>query len=154
MYSKPQETKYNAIYIKVNNVNPNIHQLEQGQTVVVKMDGKKYTITTEEVEDMLDDQESQYVLLRNVLEKRRREAGTEGEDLRTRKELRSLFYRKNGGFFSADGPWHLLILDTKTTLEGGGGTISYVTSGTTDSRCKVQFFSVAEYSFQSGEDEE
>jgi len=139
-------------YFKVNNVNPNIHRLDQGQTVVVKMDGKKYTITAEDVEDMLDDQESQYVLLRNVLEKRRREAGTEGEDLRTRKELRSLFYRKNGGFFSADGPWHLLILDTKTTLEGGGGTISYVTSGTTDSRCKVQFFSVAEYSFQSGED--
>lgn len=144
--------KDSLCYFKVNNVNPNLHLLGQGQTVVVTLDGKKHTITTEEISTMLDGQESQYVLLRNVLEKQRRDVGTAGEDFRTRKALRSMFFRDNGGLFSSKGPWHLLILDVETTLEGGGETIRYVTSGTTGAQCKVQFFRVAEYSFQSGED--
>ena len=139
-------------YFKVKNTNPNLHPLPEDGEVVVTVGDQRHTITTSEIVAMLDGQDSRYVLLRNVLEKRRVEGSSAGPDFRTLKEVRSLICRTAGGFLRPDGPWQLLILDNHTTLHASGGTTGYTPSGTTGSHCKVQFYRVAEYSFQSGDD--
>ena len=88
---------------------------------------------------------SQYVLLRNLLEKQH-----PGQGFIDRRSLRSFLYREKTTF--AYGPWQLVILDSSTTLSGDGQTVGYTTSGHADSHCKIQFFRMAEYCFKESGD--
>ena len=139
-------------YFKINNENPNRHLLANGQTIVVKEGGHRHELPVAELERLLGGHESQYVLLRNALEKRRQEAADGStEDFREKRAIRSFLYRDKSAFWGKLGPWQLVILDRGTTIEGGDSTIAYATSGMAGAMCKVQFYSMAEFCFKSGD---
>ena len=76
-------------YFKVNDKNPNLHVLEAGQVVVVKIGNEKHTLDVSQLDGLLDGHDSQYVMLRNVLEKQRQETGEGPGDFRKMASLRS-----------------------------------------------------------------
>ena len=136
-------------YFKINDKNPNLHLLEAGQVVVVKIGNEKHTLDVSQLDGLLDGHDSQYVMLRNVLEKQRQETGKGSGDFRKMASLRSFFYRERGKFGGLKGPWQLVILDLHTTIEGQGSAIGFCASGHVDQCLKVQFYRMAEYSFLS-----
>ena len=139
-------------YFKINNDNPNRHPLNDRQTIVVNADGRNHRLPVAELESLLGGHKSQYVLLRNALEKRRQLSGDlSGTDFREQRSIRSFFYRKKSAVLGTLGPWQLVILDTATSIEGDGQPITYTTSGTAGAVCKVQFYSMAEFSFKSND---
>jgi len=139
-------------YFMINNENPNRHRLAPGQSIVVTLGGQTIRLDVAELDTLLADHESQYVLLRNVLEKRRQAAAhPAGTDFREQRTLRSFLYRTKSAFLHRLGPWELVILDTATTLNGDGTAIGYATRGMAGEACKVQFYSMAEFCFKSGD---
>ena len=132
-------------YFKVNNSNPNLHALHDGQTIDVAVGGEKVSLAVSQLGELMGHHNSQYVLLRNLLEKQH-----SGQGFIDRRSLRSFLYREKTTF--AYGPWQLVILDGSTTLSGDGQTVGYTTSGHADSHCKIQFFRMAEYCFKESGD--
>ncbi len=132
-------------YFKVNNSNPNLHALHDGQTIDVAVGGEKVSLAVSQLGELMGHHNSQYVLLRNLLEKQH-----PGQGFIDRRSLRSFLYREKTTF--AYGPWQLVILDGSTTLSGDGQTVGYTTSGHADSHCKIQFFRMAEYCFKESGD--
>ena len=128
-------------YFKVNNSNPNLHTLHNGQTIDVTVGGEKMSLPVDQLGEMMGSHNSQYVLLRNLLEKQHPNRGLIND-----RRLRSFLYREKKTF--AYGPWQLVILDRSTTLSGDGQTTGYTTNGHTDGHCKIQFFRMAEYCFK------
>ncbi len=135
-------------YFKINDKNPNLHPLENGQTVVVKAGDARHTIDVSQLDDLMGEHDSQYVMLRNVLEKQRRLSGDGKNESHKEDDLKSFFYRERSTFGFL-GPWQLVILDRHTSIEGNGTSISFCSSGHVDNCFKVQFFRMAEYSFLS-----
>ena len=140
-------------YFKINNQNPNLHPIGKGQKVVVECDGKRFEMDYPELKKLLAGHKSQYVMLRNVLEKRRQQKGGKDGDFRRKQQIKSFFYREKKGLFRRNGPWQLVILDKCTTLQDGATSVGYTTSGMAGKQCKVQFFKMAEYSFQSDDND-
>lgn len=140
-------------YFKINNQNPNLHPIGKGQKVVVNCDGKRYEMGFTELKDLLAGHKSQYVMLRNVLEKRRQKQGGKDGDFRRKQNIKSFLYRERKGLLRRSGPWQLVILDNCTSLQDGSASVGYATSGTAGKQCKVQFFKMAEYSFQSDDND-
>ncbi len=132
-------------YFKVNNSNPNLHALHDGQTIDVAVGGERMSLAVGQLGELMGHHNSQYVLLRNLLEKQH-----PGQGFIDRRSLRSFLYREKTTF--AYGPWQLVILDGSTTLSGDGQTVGYTTSGHADSHCKIQFFRMAEYCFKESGD--
>jgi hypothetical protein len=142
--------KDSLCYFKINGENPNLHLLDDNQVIEVSVGGKTHRLAVSEIETLLDGHESQYVMLRNVLERRRQANGSAAEaDFLKHDELRSFFYRKKEGLLNTLGKWHLVILDNHTSLGSGGQTIRYATSGTVEGFCKVEFYRMAEFSLKS-----
>ena len=140
-------------YFKINNTNPNLHALDKGQKVVVKCGGNSFSIGHYEIDKLLEGHKSQYVMLRNVLEKQRQMNGATGNDFRRQQQIKSFFYRERKGMLRQYGPWQLVILDNYTTIGDGSTSVGYATSGSAGRQCKVQFFKMAEYSFQSDDND-
>ena len=132
-------------YFRVNNVNPNRHDLHDGQTIEVMAHGVRKVLDVRQIDGLMGHHQSQYVLLRNLLEKQEPGGGHLNNHA-----LRSFLFREKRlmGF----GPWQLVILDASTTLVGDGQTVGYATSGQVDGRCKIQFFRMAEYCFKADGD--
>ncbi len=151
--SKDCLKKDSLCYFKINNHNPNLHPVSAQAVVSVDIDGERLheQLTGEEVRQLLEGNNSHYVMLRNVLEKRRLSAADSQSHagFKSRRQLRSFFYRSEAG----DDDWQLMILDRYTTLRDGGETpIGYALSGSTTAPytdyCKIQFYRMAEYSYQ------
>ncbi|MBO4659071.1 MAG: hypothetical protein J5637_05565 [Prevotella sp.] len=128
-------------YFKVNNSNPNLHALHDGQVIEVAVESEKMSLSIDKLRELMGHHNSQYVLLRNLLEKQ-----YPGKGFIDRRDLRSFLYREKKTF--GYGPWQLVILDRSTTLTGDGQTVGYATNGHADRYCKIQFFRMAEYCFK------
>ena len=139
-------------YFKINEKNPNRHPLEQGQTIVVTIGGTRHTLDMGQLGTLLDGHDSQYVMLRNVLEKQKLEKGEGGSDYLKMDALKSFFYRDRSAWRRL-GPWELVILDRHTTIEGQGDPVGFCSSGHADGSFKVQFYRMVEYSFLSDDDD-
>ena len=136
-------------YLKINDKNPNLHPLTDAQTIKVNVGRSSYSLPVSELDKLLEGHESQYVLLRNALEKHRREAGNSTfGDFREERGIRSFFYRDKDRWGRLLD-WQIVILDNSTRVEGEGEPVKYATGGTVGDYCKVQFYRMAEYSFKS-----
>ena len=79
-------------YYKVNGQNPNLHLIDEGDSIVVQLEGKEKRIfSLSEIESALKGVRSQYVLLCHVLEKIDREAGKKFS-LKSPSAFRQYFY--------------------------------------------------------------
>ena len=136
-------------YFHINGTNPNIHDLAEGQDIVVSRSGKEYVIHVGDLDTLMGDYESQYVMLRNVLERRRQACASTDADFRDMTDIRSFLFRQRSRLWGPSGHWQLVILDRMTSLEDHGSRVGYATSGHAGNFCKVQFFRMAEYSFKS-----
>ena len=128
-------------YFRVNNSNPNRHDLHDGQTIEVMANDGKVSLPVSKIKGLMGHHDSQYVLLRNLLEKEQ-----PGKGFIDNRTLRSFLFRekKHWGY----GPWQLVILDRSTTLTGDGQQVGYATNGQVSGHCKIQFFRMAEYCFK------
>ncbi|MBR7066056.1 MAG: hypothetical protein IKI36_05115 [Prevotella sp.] len=135
-------------YFHINGENPNAHKLSESQTIVVGTGRQRTALPVRELDALLSGHESQYVMLRNALEKRRQETGGDQGDFRERREIRSFLYRSKSHWGSL-GAWQLVILDRHTTIEGDGTSIGYATADSVANCCKVQFYRLMEYSLMS-----
>ena len=151
--SKDCLQKDSLCYFKINNHNPNLHPVNAQAVVSVDIDGQGLheRLTGEEVRRLLEGSKSHYVMLRNVLEKRRLSAADSrsAASFKGQRQLRSFFYRSE----AEDDDWQLMILDRYTTLcNGGGSPVGYALSGSVSvpytDYCKIQFYRMAEYSYQ------
>ena len=134
-------------YFHINGTNPNAHHLEASQTIVVTSGRQRTTLPVRELDDLLSGHSSQYVMLRNALEKRRVATG-DGPAFQDRREIRSFLYRPKSHWGTL-GAWQLVILDRYTTIEGGGEAVGYATGDRAGACCKVQFYRLNEYSLRS-----
>ena len=111
--------KDSLCYFKINNHNPNLHPVNPQAVVSVDMDGQQLheQLTGEEVRRLLEGHKSHYVMLRNVLEKRRLSAtdSRSAASFKGLRQLKSFFYRSE----ASDDDWQLVILDRYTTLSEG-----------------------------------
>ncbi len=141
-------------YFKINDVNPNLHPLSEGDRVVVSVKGRRYELPVASLDELLGGHESQYVMVRNALERRRQQEGDSlSPDFANVRAIRSVFFRTRSSFRRRLGDWQLVILDRNTTIETPQQTISYATSGQAGQHCKVQFYRMAEYTFKSSDDD-
>ncbi len=142
-------------YFKVNNSNPNIHPLTDGSAITIDItDNSKRnvnkTLEATRIKEILSDQNSHYVMLRNAIEldKQLRADSTDATDYKTLYNLRSFLYREGSG-----DDWQLVILDRYTTLYNSAQEkTTYATSdsvqGTNAKYCKIQFFRIVEYNIK------
>ena len=145
-------------YYKVNGQNPNLHLIDEGDSIVVQLEGKEKRIfSLSEIESALKGVRSQYVLLCHVLEKIDREAGKK-YTLKSLSTVKSFLWRSQHHYLlgSSLGDWQLVILDRKTRLIKEGREVAYVDHGNTldltpdhANSFKIQFFRMADYSYQT-----
>jgi hypothetical protein len=147
------------IYYFVNNVNPNFHPLGDGSvTVNVPLTNgstRQVTLSSQDLQGLLSGPKSKYVLLRTILQMQAQDSVSD-VDYTTIKALRSCFARTD-----KDSPWGIVILDKYTSfVQPDGKSIPYVMHGRTDSiegskvpaeTCKIQFYSMADYSIRPDE---
>ena len=139
-------------YFKINNHNPNLHPVYAQSVVHIDIDGQSVheRLTAEEAKQLLSGHQSHYVMLRNVLEKRRLSSADpkHAASFKNLRQLKSFFYRSD----TSDKDWHLMILDRYTTLQDGGASVGYALSGRVTAPythfCKIQFYRMAEYSYK------
>lgn len=133
-------------YYKINDINPNKHQLSKGDNIVVSTDSGSVSINLEEITMMLKDVENEYVLLRNLLEKKQMEQNSSSlsrYNFVQDRSLKSFVYRQKDGRRYGDPV--LVILDAKTTLHKNNSEIGYAMSGVSteyEGKAKIQFFSM------------
>lgn len=144
------------MYYFVNNVNPNFHPLGDGSvTVNVPLTNgstRQMTLSSQDLQGLLSGPKSKYVLLRTVLQMQAQDSVSD-VDYTTIKALRSCFARTD-----KDSPWGIVILDKYTSfVQPDGKSVPYVMHGRTDSiegskvpaeTCKIQFYSMADYSIR------
>lgn len=144
------------MYYFVNNVNPNFHPLGDGSvTVNVPLTNgstRQMTLSSQDLQGLLSGPKSKYVLLRTILQMQAQDSVSD-VDYTTIKALRSCFARTD-----KDSPWGIVILDKYTSfVQPDGKSVPYVMHGRTDSiecskvpaeTCKIQFYSMADYSIR------
>lgn len=150
------------MYYFVNNVNPNFHPLGDGSvTVNVPLTNgstRQMTLSSQDLQGLLSGPKSKYVLLRTILQMQAQDSVSD-VDYTAIKALRSCFARTD-----KDSPWGIVILDKYTSfVQPDGRSIPYVMHGRTDSiegskvpaeTCKIQFYSMADYSIRPDKEDD
>ena len=150
------------MYYFVNNVNPNFHPLGDGSvTVNVPLSNgstRQMTLSSQDLQGLLSGPKSKYVLLRTILQMQAQDSVSD-VDYTAIKALRSCFARTD-----KDSPWGIVILDKYTTfVQPDGRSVPYVMHGRTDSiegskvpaeTCKIQFYSMADYSIRPDKEDD
>lgn len=149
-------------YYKINGRNPNLQAIEVDDQITVAISRKeRIYVSLAQIEKALAGVKSQYVLLRNVLEKiDLTENRLHSPRLKDRQTLKSFLWRTRSQNLlgTSFGNWNLVILDKRTKLIKKGSVLSYVVRGTTNILTpqnphdfKIQFFRLADYSYQTNE---
>ncbi len=141
------------MYYTVNNVNPNFHTLNGGSLVVqipqrLGCRPHSVTLSSEELNDLLDGPEAKYVLVRTLLQMRADRDTT--IDYTAIKQIRSCIGRK-----TKESPWGVVLLDKYTSyVHPDGQSATYAMCGRTDSlgdntapanTFKIQFYRMSDY---------
>lgn len=144
-------------YYKVNNYNPNLHELDAGDKVEVKLGSRSFTLDKEQLiaAGVWAGHRSQYVRVADAL---RCVDSTLTAD--AVEAVHSIFYRTEANTGNAEH-WRLIILDRATIIDHGGQRVGYTYTGSTGEidvagnepdAFKVQFFNIERNTLEQPED--
>ncbi len=121
-------------YYKVNNYNPNLHSLEAGDVIEVKLKSKTISFTVQELIDagVLSGHQSQYVRLADAFKSVLPSGSVDSLTQVMLSQVQSVFNRPEADKKRTDR-WRLVVLDRLTTIKGvSGEETGYCYAGRTD----------------------